>query len=77
MTSKPPEPSDLVMTQAELPPGTHPPGVTLPDPPGSRPGPAAGDIDPQILDELRRLADRVGGIERLHEIVGVLVRFRD
>lgn len=71
--------SDLVMTQAESPPGlAHPPGVTLPDPPESQgPRPGGGDVDPKVLAELKRLADRVGGIERLHEIVGALVRFRE
>ena len=55
--------SDLVMTQAEL-----PPGIDAPSPPGRTAEPAPADVE----RELRRLAERVGGMARLREMVTVL-----
>jgi hypothetical protein len=60
--------SDLVMTQAELPPGTD-----APSPPAERDRIAAGDPAPADVErDLRRLADRAGGWDRLRRLVDQL-----
>jgi hypothetical protein len=55
--------SDPATTQAKL-----PPGIDAPSPPEQSPGTIPDDIE----SELRRLAERVGGMARLREIVTVL-----
>ena len=53
--------SDLVMTQAEL-----PPGIDAPSPPAVRDRLAADEaVAADVARDLRRLADRVGGWDRL------------
>jgi hypothetical protein len=54
------DPEKLVTTEAEVPP---PPDVTVPEPP-----------DPALVREVRALADRVGGLEKLRELVDGLMR---
>jgi hypothetical protein len=55
--------SDLVTTRAEL-----PPGIDAPSPPGR----GAGTVPDEVERELRRLAERVGGMARLRELVTAL-----
>jgi len=65
MSSKKPGGSDLVMTQAEL-----PPGVDAPSPRSERDRIAAGaDLPADVARDLDRLAERVGGWERLRGLV--------
>lgn len=54
---------DLVTAPAEL-----PPGIDAPSPPER----SAGTIPDDVASELRRLAERVGGMARLREVVTVL-----
>ncbi len=64
-------PENLVMTQAEVAP---PPDVTVPDPPPERrANGGAGQLDPDTLRDLKRLAERVGGLEKLREVIDVLM----
>jgi len=57
--------SDLVMTQAEL-----PPGIDAPSPPAVRDRIAAGAATPADVErDLRRLAERLGGWDRLRAVV--------
>jgi hypothetical protein len=57
--------SDLVMTQAEL-----PPGIDAPSPRAERDRIAAGEGEaPDVENELYRLADRVGGWDRLRTVI--------
>ena len=65
------DPEKLVMTQAEAPP---PPDVTVPEPPEA--GEVHAGADPQVLLEVKALADRVGGLEKLRDLVGALIRIR-
>ena len=61
---------DLVMTQADL-----PPGIDAPAPPAGRERPQTGaDLTPDVELDIRRLADRVGGLARLRELVTELER---
>jgi len=72
MSDKPVDPSDLVMTQAELAPAPgaeSPRPRTLPLPEGG-----AGGFDRQALADVRELADRLGGLPRLREAVELLLR---
>jgi hypothetical protein len=63
------KPADLVRTQAESVP---PPDVTIPDPP-----PAADEsFDAAILAEIKHLSNRVGGLEKLRELIDGLIAFR-
>ncbi len=76
MTHETPPAGPLMMTEGEQVP---PPGPTVPEPPGSQRGAAAaakddGDFD--ALLEVKRLAERVGGLEKLREMVDVLGRLR-
>ena len=66
MSDKPPTPQDLVLTQGERVP---PPDVTVPEPPGP-------DVDPQLLLNVKQLAQRVGGLEALRDLVDALIRGR-
>jgi hypothetical protein len=76
--------SDLVMTQAELPPGIDAPSpleerdrVAGGEAGSERTAPgagAAGGVSPDLLGEIRRLADRVGGLDRLRAVVDELAR---
>jgi hypothetical protein len=70
MAEKKPGASDLVMTQAEL-----PPGIDAPSPPAVRDEVARGTNPPaELLREIRQLADRVGGIDKLRELVDELAK---
>ena len=73
----------LVMTEGEPAP---PPGPTVPEPPGTPPAgqsvhshlahePGEGDYD--ALLEVKRLAEHVGGLDRLREMVDVLSRLKE
>lgn len=68
-----PRPSDdLVMTQAQL-----PPGIDAPAPPNANSAATAGstrnDAAPaDVVRELRQLADRVGGFAQLKALVDEL-----
>ena len=75
MTPPRSNPDELVMTQAEPVPG---PDVTVPEPPASPPSATEGqgNLDPQFLLEIKALADRVGGLARLRDIVSTLLKFR-
>jgi hypothetical protein len=78
--------TDLVMTEADL-----PPGVDAPPPPETNEasaGPSRGrstrpvrdvrsdrdGLSVELLHEVRQLADRVGGLDKLREIVDELAR---
>lgn len=77
--------TDLVMTEADL-----PPGVDAPPPPEARTGAGASrgrstrpirdvpsdrdGLSVELLHEVRQLADRVGGLDNLREIVDELAR---
>jgi hypothetical protein len=61
---------DLVMTEADL-----PPGIDAPSPQSERDRIAAGKaLAPDVERDIRRLADRVGGMTRLRELVTELAR---
>lgn len=65
MSSKKPGASNLVMTQAEL-----PPGVDAPSPRSERDRIAAGaGIPADVARDIDRLAERVGGWDRLRGLV--------
>ncbi len=65
MTGKRPDPSVVVRTEAEL-----PPGMDAPSPAAERERIAAGGGVPADVErEIRRLADRVGGPGRLRELL--------
>lgn len=67
MKDAPPRPDDLVLTQAQRVP---PPDATSPEERDT-----AGD-DAAYLADVRRLADRVGGLDRLAALVDELRRTR-
>jgi hypothetical protein len=73
MIQQTPNPPDLVRTEAEPVP---PPDVTVPEPQGSTAAPTGAEFDPDILAEVKRLSDRVGGLEKLRDLVEALLRFR-
>ncbi|HET6573367.1 MAG TPA: hypothetical protein VFG68_07185 [Fimbriiglobus sp.] len=56
-----PSARDLVMTQADL-----PPGIDVP-PPSEEHG-----LSADLLRDIQQLADRVGGMDRLRDIVATL-----
>lgn len=57
--------SDLVMTQAEL-----PPGIDAPTPKAEHDRIMSGaNLPPDVERDIRRLADRVGGLPRLRELI--------
>jgi hypothetical protein len=63
----------LVMTQADLPPGIDAPSPELSrqsqsSTEGSSPSTESVDTA-EIIHEIRKLADRVGGIRKLHQLV--------
>lgn len=67
--------SDLVMTQAELPPGIDVPSPSLgcrPDAGRTADTDTAATLSPEMLREIRSLAERVGGIDQLRDIVTTL-----
>ena len=73
MVQKPPRPQDLVLTEGE--PVPPPQTVAAPEAkPAKKAEGDTGDIDPEMLREVKRLADRVGGLQRLKEVVDVLIR---
>jgi hypothetical protein len=82
MAQETPPAGRLVMTEGEPAP---PPGPTVPEPPGTPPGGPAvhshladekGEGDYDALLEVKRLAERVGGLDRLREMVDVLSRLQ-
>jgi len=56
MSAQSPAPSDLVLTQAE----------SVPAP---RAKPQSGSMDPQVVADIQQLADRVGGLDQLADLV--------
>lgn len=83
MSRELPAPEELVLTEGEQVP---PPGPTVPEPEDQRQNarqPAAGSTtdaegcgDYEDLLEVKKLAQRVGGLEKLREMVEVLLRLR-
>ncbi len=69
MSREAPKPEELVMTQAE----PVPPPAAAPVP-GQEPG--DGDLDFHLLLQVKELADRVGGPEKLRELVDTLIRLQ-
>lgn len=73
MSQKQSAASDLVMTQAEL-----PPGIDVPPPTAERDRIAAGGKPPveglptDLLRDIHALADRVGGLGRLRDVIDEL-----
>ena len=61
--------SDLVMTQAEL-----PPGIDAPSPPRVRQRVAGGTPPDDVERAIRQLAERVGGFQQLRRLVEELAR---
>lgn len=62
---------ELVLTQAQQAPATVNAGE------GGEPAPPGGEaLDPRLLEEICVFADRVGGLERLKQVVDVLVHLR-
>ena len=59
--------SDLATTQAEL-----PPGIDAPSPKAARERIESGQAPADMEDEIRQLAERVGGLARLRELVNAL-----
>jgi hypothetical protein len=75
MAKQTPKTDDLVMTQAELPPGTE--GVSAPSVQDEIARQARADdgaSTAELLREIRQLADRVGGIDRLRELIDELAK---
>ncbi len=80
MEQKEAHPEQLVLTQAEQAP---PPEPTVPEPAprprkrgdGSPPG--ADGAGQDALLEVKRFAERIGGLERLHQLVEELIRLKD
>lgn len=68
MTDPKPDTRDLVMTQAEL-----PPGIDAPSPPRVR-NQSAGEVSADVVREIRKLAQQVGGFPRLRTLVDELAR---
>jgi hypothetical protein len=84
MSHELPAPEELVLTEGEQVP---PPGPTVPEPKerSLAGGPAAqaaaspgtdGEGDYENLLEVKKLAQRVGGLEKLREMVDVLLQLR-
>jgi hypothetical protein len=67
------DPVELIRGPGEAAP---PPDVTVPDP-STPAGPATeASVDPQLLLDVKSLADRVGGLEKLRELVDALIQIR-
>jgi hypothetical protein len=69
-----PDPGKLVMTQAELPPGIDAPSPELVRAEAERQAKhraaaSASDSPADLVRQVRQLADRVGGIDRLRELL--------
>jgi hypothetical protein len=60
------KPEEMVKTQAEQVP---PPDVTVPES-------GATSVDPAILADVKSLADRVGGLQKLRDLVDSLTNAR-
>jgi hypothetical protein len=82
MARETPPAGPLVMTEGEPAP---PPDATVPEPAGSPPASPAvhshladapGEGDSDALLEVKRLAERVGGLDRLRELVDRLGRLQ-
>ena len=65
MTRQSPRPTDLILTEGEPVP---PPSPTVPEP--------SDETEGAALEEVKKLADRVGGAEKLRELVDRLIRLR-
>ena len=73
MARKSRDSNDLLLTEAQRVPPPH--DVTVPES-SAQPQPGETDrIDPDVLRDLKHLAERVGGLERLKEVVDILIRF--
>jgi hypothetical protein len=69
----PPRPDDLILTPAQaVPPPEHP----RREPPRQDKDSGTAGLDPALLDEIRRLAARVGGLQRLKDVVEALILLR-
>jgi hypothetical protein len=75
MTPTRTKPDPLVMTEAETVP---PPDVTVPEPAVSAPRSSSpgGSVSPELLRDIKALADRVGGLEKLRDLVATLLEMR-
>jgi hypothetical protein len=68
------DPLGMIRTPVEQIP---PPDVTVPEPDTTTPQPTrSAGLDPELLREVQSLAERVGGLERLREVIGVLLESR-
>jgi hypothetical protein len=67
MSQKKSDPANRATTQTEL-----PPGIDAPSPQSVLDGIARGPIPHDVEQEVRRLAERVGGMARLRELVTTL-----
>jgi len=79
----PPHPDDLVLTPAQaVPPPEHPSRGPAPEAATSDGQASAGQksaqpgLDPALLRDIRRLADRAGGLQRLKEVIEGLILLR-
>jgi hypothetical protein len=54
------------------PPTSLPPGIDAPGPPSSTARNPATPLPTDIERDIHRLAERVGGLDRLHELIGEL-----
>jgi hypothetical protein len=69
MPQPPPNPADLVRTEADRVP---PPDVTVPEKTVRSPS----DNGRDLLLDVKRLADRAGGLEKLRELMDVLAQLK-
>ena len=80
MEQKEAHPERLVLTEAEQAP---PPEPTVPEPPprrGEKSGTSPSEKDgagQDALLEVKRFAERIGGLQRLHQLVEELIRLKD
>lgn len=73
MSDTPAKGSDLVMTQAEL-----PPGIDVPPPGPGQVRADAGESTPlDVVRDIRQLADRVGGLDRLRDLIDEIAAARE
>jgi len=72
----PPNPDDLILPPGQaVPPPEHPARESAAVP-ATKTDSAPAGLDPALLKEIRRLADRVGGLNRLKEVVEALILLR-
>jgi hypothetical protein len=83
MIREAPRADELVKTEAEQ---VSPPEPTVPEPSANRPeepaspvpwgGQAGGAATDAVLREVKELADRVGGLRKLRDLVDLLMKMR-